>query len=134
MEIENESQEKTPGVSSSIGRYFNIFFYFEIQKNVLKMILNQIINKYFTIIFSSIHSRKTFIDSLTPQCVYSSHNTDGAGVIVFKNSCSDASFENCSDPNGMSLTQVLTVVRAMAKFHAAGRAFLARNRTQVTEL
>ena len=51
---------------------------------------------------------------------------------MFKNSCSDASFENCSDPNGMSLTQVLTVVRAMAKFHAAGRAFLARNRTQVT--
>ena len=81
--------------------------------------------------FSTLHSRKTFIDSLTPQCVYSSHNTDGAGVIVFKNSCSDASFKDCSDPNGMSLTQVLSVVKAMAKFHAAGRAFLARNRTQV---
>ena len=143
MEIENESQEKTPGGSSSTGRYFIIFStlkrkryvkkYLEISIEKRIMILYQLINKYYTNIFSSIHSRKTFIDSLTPKCVYSSHNTDGAGVIVFKNSCSDASFENCSDPNGMSLAQVLTVVRAMAKFHAAGRAFLARNRTQVTE-
>ena len=82
----------------------------------------------------SIHSRHTFIDSLTPQCVYSSHNTDGAGVIVFKNSCADSTFQDCSDPNGMSLPEVLSVVRSMAKFHAAGRAFLARNKTQVAIL
>ena len=31
----------------------------------------------------------------------------------------------------MSLPEVLSVVRSMAKFHAAGRAFLARNKTQV---
>lgn len=68
---------------------------------------------------------------MIPQCVYSSHNTDGAGVIVFKNSCSDTSFQDCSDPEGMSLPEILTVVKAMAKFHAAGRAFLARNQIQV---
>ena len=71
------------------------------------------------------------MDSLLPQCIYSSHNTDGAGVIVFKNSCSDASFKDCSDPEGLSLPQILTIVKAIAKFHAAGRAFLARNQTQV---
>ena len=99
MEIENESQEKTPGGSPSTGRYFIIFStlkrkryvkkYLEISIEIQQkriMILYQLINKYYTDIFSSIHSRKTFIDSLTPQCVYSSHNTDGAGVIVFKNS------------------------------------------------
>ena len=31
LEIENESQEKTPGVSSSTGRYFIIFFTIQIQ-------------------------------------------------------------------------------------------------------
>ena len=31
----------------------------------------------------------------------------------------------------MSLPEVLAVVKSMAKFHAAGRAFLARNKTQV---
>ena len=86
---------------------------------------------YFLSQIPSIHSRHTFLDSLTPQCVYSSHNTDGAGVIVFKNSCSGASFRDCSDPEGLSLPEVLTVVKAMAKFHAVGRAFLARNETQV---
>ena len=65
--------------------------------------------------------------------VFPTKPNSSPGVIVFKNSCSDASFEDCSDPNGMSLAQVLTVVKAMAKFHAAGRAFLARNRTQVTK-
>ena len=34
----------------------------------------------------------------------------------------------------MSLPEVLAVVKSMAKFHAAGRAFLARNKTQVAIL
>ena len=34
----------------------------------------------------------------------------------------------------MSLPEVLSVVKSMAKFHAAGRAFLARNKTQVAIL
>ena len=70
----------------------------------------------------------TLVDRLIPQCVFSSSNTDGAGVMVFK-SCTAEAYRSCtSDPDGLSKEGLTEVVKAMARFHAAAYVFLNRSK------
>ena len=58
-----------------------------------------------------------------PECIYGSNNCDGAGVLVFE--CArEKGFLHPVDPEGLSLDQVLSTVKFMAKFHAIGSALL----------
>ena len=75
---------------------------------------------------------ETFVDRLIPQCVFSSSNTDGAGVLVFK-SCTSEAYESCCNPDGLSLEELREVVKAMAQFHAASFCFLQRCKPEHVE-
>ena len=73
----------------------------------------------------------TLIDRLIPQCVFSSSNTDGAGVMVFK-SCTAEAYRSCTSDSadGLSKEGLTEVVKAMAKFHAAAYVFLNRSKPE----
>lgn len=58
-----------------------------------------------------------------PECIYGSNNCDGAGVLVFE-CAQEKGFFHPVDPEGLSLDQVLSTVKFMAKFHAIGSALL----------
>jgi len=58
-----------------------------------------------------------------PSCIYGSNNCDGAGVLVFE-CAQERGFKHPSDPEGLSLDQVMTTIKFMAQFHAIGSALL----------
>ncbi|XP_059090470.1 uncharacterized protein LOC131886221 [Tigriopus californicus] len=68
--------------------------------------------------------RSAIIDRSVPECVYGSHNMDGAGVLVF-NSSLENGFRHCDNPEGLSADELLITVDRLAQIHASGRAFLA---------
>ncbi len=72
------------------------------------------------------HCKSSMIEDLIPECVYGSHNMDGAGVLVFK-CCGEQGYESCQDPHGLKLEKVRSVVKSMAEFHASGRAFMLKH-------
>lgn len=66
------------------------------------------------------------VDDCIPDCVYGSHNLDGAGALVFR-SCTDKGFRHCEDPVGLSASELSVVVKNIAQLHASGRALIAKN-------
>ena len=63
-----------------------------------------------------------------PDCIYGSHNNDGAGVLVF-NSC--AGYREHKDPRGLTMNEVKCVLHNIAEFHAAARSFVIKYTGQV---
>lgn len=75
------------------------------------------------------HCKSTFIEELIPECVYGSHNMDGAGVLVFK-CCEEKGFYNPIDPLGLKVEKVRAVMTSIAEFHASARAFVIKHGVQ----
>lgn len=71
------------------------------------------------------HCKSSLIEEMIPECVYGSHNMDGAGVLVFK-CCSGQGFQNCQDPHGLKVEKIRSVIKAMAEFHASARVFVVK--------
>ena len=63
-----------------------------------------------------------------PECIYGSHNNDGAGVLVF-NFCSG--YKEHKDPQGLKMSEVKCVFQNIAEFHAAARSFVIKHGGQV---
>lgn len=78
-------------------------------------------------------SVKTILDDLIPECIYGSHNTDGAGVLVFASITQSGGFKDCCDPCGLDIKQLRVIVKSMSEFHASGHAFLAKNKLGLVE-
>jgi len=72
------------------------------------------------------HCKKTLIQQMIPECIYGSHNMDGAGVLVF-NCCGQQGFSNCHDPMGLKLEKVRAVIKSIAEFHASARTFVIKH-------
>ena len=69
------------------------------------------------------------VDDSTSECVYGSHNNDGAGVLVFRSSL-DAGFQHCDEPDGLSPGELRIAATTIARIHASGRALIAKNRLE----
>lgn len=65
----------------------------------------------------------SIVDKLIPECIYGSHNMDGAGVLVFQ-CCAKEGFHDCEDPYGLKIEQMRSVIKSLAEFHAVSRAFV----------
>ncbi len=63
------------------------------------------------------------IGEAIPECVYASHNTDGAGVLVFRSDVARG-FHHATDPDGLSLDELLLAAATTARVHAAGRGLI----------
>jgi len=68
---------------------------------------------------------ETLMHDRVPACIYGSNNCDGAGVLVFE-CAQEQGFKHPVDPDGLSLDQVMTTIKFMAKFHAMGSALLSK--------
>jgi hypothetical protein len=66
-----------------------------------------------------------------PQCIYGSNNCDGAGVLVFE-CAQEKGFVHPENPDGLTLDEVVSTVKFMAKFHAIGSAMLSSKGKMVT--
>ena len=72
------------------------------------------------------HCKSSLIDELIPECVYGSHNMDGAGVLVFK-CCGKQGFKSCQDPLGLKVEKIREIMKSMAEFHASSKAFVLKH-------
>ncbi len=62
-----------------------------------------------------------------PECIYGTHNMDGAGALVFR-SVRDWGFHHCSDPEeGLNGRELELAAKTLGTLHASGMGFLAKN-------
>ncbi len=69
------------------------------------------------------------LQRVIPECVYGSHNSDGAGILVFR-SVRDWGFQHCCSDDagdGLSAPELRLAASSLGAMHAVGVALLAKN-------
>ena len=94
-----------------------IEMYFEVLPSMLAFLRSQ----------RSSGNLRRFFQRAIPECIYGTHNTDGAGALVFR-SVGDWGFQHCGDPaDGLTPAELELAARTLGAIHATGRVFMAKN-------